>query len=336
LKAIGRKVPLPLSDPNCLIELDLPTPEVGPRDLLVQVKAVGLNPVDYKRRLSTELTVLGWDAAGVVESVGDETSLFKVGDEVFYAGDVLREGCDSELHAVDERVVGKKPKSLSFEQAAAMPLTTITAWECMFERLGISKRAEDNSGKSVLIIGGAGGVGSIAIQIAKKVAGLKVIATASRDETVKWCKEMGADETIDHRKAFKDEFEAKGLPETDYILCFNSTEKHVLNMADVIRPQGRICTIVETADDQPVNVNLFQLKSVGFMWELMFTRTIFQTEDMIEQHRLLNEASALFDAGALRSTLTVTYDEFSPESFKKAHALLEQGTCIGKIVIGGI
>ena len=341
MKAIGLYKALPIEDSNSLVEVELPVPEPGKRDLLVQVKSIGINPVDYKIRQRTEgelnePKILGWDVAGVVTEAGAETSLFKVGDEVYYAGDITRPGCNSEFHIVDERIVGKKPASLTFNEAAAMPLTTITAWEALFDRLNIDKDPAVNNGKSVLIIGGAGGVGSIATQIAKKVAGLNVIATASREKSRQWCFEMGASETINHHNAFKEEFENKNLPEVDYILCFNSMEKHMQNMADVIKAQGTICTIVETPNNEPVNINLFQGKSVGIIWELMFTRTLFQTEDMQEQNKLLNEVSTLLDKGILTTTMTKTLEGLSPQNFKQAHATLEKGDNIGKIVIGGI
>lgn len=341
MKAIGIYKYLPVEDSECLVELEMPTPKPSGRDLLVRVKAVSVNPVDVKVRQRTkgELTeprILGWDVAGVVTAVGNEVSLFKVGDEVYYAGDIIRPGCDSEYQLVDERIVGRKPGTLSFEEAAAMPLTTITAWEALFDRLGVKRSAAENAGKSVLIIGGAGGVGSIAIQLAKKVAGLRVIATASRAESAEWCPEMGADEIINHHQSFKDQFEQAGLDEVEYILCCNSTERHIQNMADTIKPQGKICTIVETENNQPVNINLFQGKSVALMWELMFTRPMYQTPDMQEQHHLLNEAARLLDEGILRTTQTEHYGPLTAENLRQAHAKLETGSMIGKLVLSGI
>jgi zinc-binding alcohol dehydrogenase family protein len=271
----------------------------------------------------------------VVEDVGSEVSLFKKGDHVFYAGDITRPGCNSQYHVVDERIVGRKPTSLSFEQSAAMPLTTITAWEALFDRLGVEKDAAAVSGeKSVLVIGGAGGVGSIAIQLAKKVAGCKVIATASRDETAEWCRKFGADEIINHHRSFAEEFKRIGADDVDYILCFNSTEKHIQNMADVIKPQGKICTIVETKDNQPININAFQAKSVGFMWELMFTRSMFKTPDMQSQHDLLNETARLLDDGVLKTTMAENYGLLTAENLRKAHGKIESGSMIGKLVLG--
>jgi len=342
MKAIGFYQFLPVENPESLVAVEVPTPEPGGRDLLVRVKAVSVNPVDVKIRsrqetVETEPRIIGWDVAGVVENVGSEVSLFKTGDEVYYAGDITRPGCNSQYHLVDERIVGHKPASLSFEQAAAMPLTTITAWEALFDRLGVEKNASAKQApQSVLIIGGAGGVGSIAIQLAKKVAGCKVIATASRDETAAWCRKLGADEIIDHHKPFAEEFKRIGAGEVDYILCFNSTEKHVQNMADVIKPQGKICTIVETKDNQPLNINAFQGKSVGFMWELMFTRSMFKTPDMQAQHDLLDEAARLIDEGLLKTTMTENYGPLTAENLRQAHGRLESGTMIGKLVLSGI
>ncbi len=342
MKAIGFYQFLPVDNPESLVEVDMPDPEPGARDLLVRVKAVSVNPVDVKVRsrqktVEAEPKIIGWDAAGVVESIGNDVSLFKVGDEVYYAGDITRPGCNSQYHLVDERIVGRKPASLSFEQAAAMPLTTITAWEALFDRMSVEKNAPaEQNRKSVLVIGGAGGVGSIAIQLAKKLAGCTVIATASREDSAGWCRKLGADEIINHHKPFVDEFKRIGADEVDYILCFNSTEKHIQNMADVIKPQGKLCTIVETKDSQPVDISLFQAKSVGFMWELMFTRPMFKTPDMQAQHELLNEAGQLLDEGILKNTMTENYGPLTAENLRKAHGKIESGSMIGKLVLSGI
>ena len=342
MKAIGFYKALPAEDPSSLVEVNVPDPAPQGRDLLVRVQAVSVNPVDTKVRLRqegvlSEPRIPGWDAAGVVEAVGSDVSLFKKGDAVYYAGDISRPGCDSQYHLVDERIVGRKPASLSFEQAAAMPLTTITAWEALFDRLGVAAPASGaGRPRSVLIIGGAGGVGSIAVQLAKKKAGLTVIATASREESAAWCRKLGADEIIDHHKPFAAEFKRLGADEVDYILCFNSTEMHIRNMADVIRPQGRICTIVETKNSQPLNINLFQRKSVGFMWELMFTRPLFQTSDMQAQHDLLDEAGRMLDEGLLTTTLTENFGPLTAENLRRAHQKVESGRMIGKLVLSGM
>ena len=342
MKAIGFYQYLPVDNSESLVEVDLLDPVPSDRDLLVRVKAVSVNPVDTKVRMRqedvlTDPRIPGWDAAGVVEAVGSSVSLFKEGDDVYYAGDITRPGCDSQYHLVDERIAGHKPAALSSEQAAAMPLTTITAWEALFDRLGVeSLPAADGNHKTVLIIGGAGGVGSIAIQLAKKKAGLDVIATASREDSAEWCRKLGADEIINHHEPFAEEFKRIGADQVDYILCFNSTEMHIQNMADVIRPQGKICTIVETKDSRPVNINLFQGKSVGFMWELMFTRSMFKTPDMQAQHDLLNEAGRMLDEGQLKTTMTENYGPLTAENLRLAHGRIESGSMVGKLVLSGM
>jgi NADPH2:quinone reductase len=339
MKAVGLYKYLSIENPESLIDLEIPKPEARGRDLLVRVKAVSVNPVDTKVRspkekVETEPKILGWDAAGVVEAVGEEASLFSPGDEVYYAGSITRQGCDAEYHLVDERIVGRKPRNLTFEEAAAMPLTTITAWEAFFDRMGIARSGND--GKSLLIIAGAGGVGSIGIQIAKKLAGLHVIATASRGESEAWCRELGADEVINHREPFKQEFQRISADEVDYILCAANTELHLQNMADVIKPQGKLCLIVGAKGGQPVPINLFQSKSVALCWELMFTRAQYQTPDMQAQHDLLNETAALLENGTLRHTLKENAGPLNAENLRQAHARLESGSMIGKLALSGI
>jgi zinc-binding alcohol dehydrogenase family protein len=341
MKAVGLYKYLPITDPESLLDLEVPKPEPHGRDLLVRVRAVSVNPVDTKVRapkekVETEPKILGWDAAGVVEAVGEEASLFSAGDEVYYAGSIVRQGCDSEYHLVDERIVGRKPRNLSFEQAAAMPLTTLTAWEALFDRMGASRRPEDNHGKSFLVIAGAGGVGSIAIQIAKQVAGLRVIATASRPETEAWCREMGADEVVNHRRPLKEELQRIGAGEVDYVLCAASTEEHLQNMADVVRPQGKVCLIVGVKGGQPVPISPFQGKSAAICWELMFTRSTFQTPDMQAQHDILEEAAHLLEEGVLVHTMRESYGPLNAASLRQAHATLESGRMIGKLVLSGI
>jgi zinc-binding alcohol dehydrogenase family protein len=340
MKAIATYQYQPTTAPDCFVEVDLDMPQPGARDLLVRVKAVSVNPVDYKVRTSlkekqAEPRILGWDAAGTVEAVGANVTLFKPGDEIYYAGSILRPGSDSEYQLVDERIVGKKPTTLSFEEAAALPLTTLTAWEALFERLGIEpQKTLKNQASTVLIIGGAGGVGSIAIQLAKQIAGLQVIATASRPETIAWCKKLGSDRTINHRHSFKPELEQLGIQDIDYILCFNDTEQHLQNMADVIKPQGKICSIVETKN--PLNMNLFQWKSVTFAWEFMYTKPVYTTNDMQSQHDILNRVAEFVDQGVLRTTLTENLGTLNSANLAKAHALVESGTAIGKTVLSGI
>ncbi|MEJ7806863.1 MAG: zinc-binding alcohol dehydrogenase family protein [Telluria sp.] len=272
-----------------LHDIDLPMPEAGARDLVVRVEAISVNPVDYKMRGAAPEGdaphVLGWDVAGVVTAVGSEVSLFKVGDAVFYAGSIARQGANSAFHVVDERIVGRKPATLDFAQAAALPLTSITAWEALFERLGVSASGADQ-GKSILIIGGAGGVGSMAIQLAKKLAQLTVVATASRPESAAWCKALGADHVVDHHGDLVAQLAALGTPAVDFILCLNDTDQHFAAMAAAIAPQGKICSIVQNVG--PLAVQELFAKSATLVYELMFTRAMFGTADMIEQHKLLD------------------------------------------------
>ncbi len=337
MKAVGFYRYLPIDDPESLLDLELPAPTPAGRDLLVEVKAIAVNPVDYKSRaprpqVETAAKILGWDAAGVVKAVGPDATLFRPGDAVYYAGSRTRPGCDSELHLVDERIAGRKPRSLGFAEAAALPLTTLTAWEALFDRLGISRTGAD-AGRAVLIIGGAGGVGSIAIQLAKRLARLTVVATASRPESATWVRGLGADEVIDHTQDLAAQLGALGRPDVDYILCLNSTDHHFPAFAPVIKPQGKICAIVST--QKPVDLAPLMAKSVTFAWELMFTRPMFQTADMRAQHDLLDEAAGLIEAGVLATTVTTRLGAINAANLRRAHALLEGGHVIGKIVLEG-
>ena len=337
MKAVALYKYLPISDAESLLDVDLPKPAPQGRDLLVAVRAVAVNPVDTKVRkpkpqVEKQPRVLGWDAAGVVEAVGPQATLFKPGDEVFYAGDITRQGSNSEYQLVDERIVGCKPKNLGFAEAAALPLTAITAWEGLFDRLRISHAGADR-GKSLLIVGGAGGVGSIAIQIARRVAGLKVVATASRPETIAWCRDLGADVVVDHRGDLAANLKAQGIGAVDYILCCNDTDQHFPALAEAIAPQGTICTIVENA--RPLPVELLKSKSAAFAWEFMFTRAMYQTPDMVEQHRLLDRVAALVEDGTLRTTLKGLVGTINAANLKRAHAELESGKAIGKLVLEG-
>jgi zinc-binding alcohol dehydrogenase family protein len=336
MKAIGVTRYLPITNPESLLDLNLPEPKPEGREILVRVHAVSVNPVDTKVRAPKDTVesaprVLGWDAAGVVEAVGPEATLFKAGDGVYYAGSIERPGCNSELHAVDERIVGSKPKSLDFAEAAALPLTALTAYEGLFERLGIDSSGR-HAGASLLVIGGAGGVGSIATQLAR-LAGLQVIATASRDESRAFCERMGASHLIDHRKSLPEQIRALGLLHVDYILNTADTAGHWEAMAEVIRPLGRICSIVESKT--PVDLTRLMRKSVSFSWELMFTRSLFKTEDMIRQHELLNEVAAWVDKGRLRSTMTERVSPINAANLRAAHEKLESGRMIGKLVLSG-
>ncbi len=335
MKAVGFKTSLPIKATDSFIEFDAPKPTPAAHELLVKIQAISVNPVDYKiRQNAAKETVLdtpkiiGWDAAGMVEAVGENVSLFQPGDTVFYAGDITKQGCNAEYQVIDERIVGRKPATLTVEAAAAMPLTSLTAWEILFDRIHINP--EKDKGKSILIIGGAGGVGSIAIQLAKKIAGLKVIATASRPETVEWCKKFGADIVVNH-KDLVNEVHNAGLKFVDFILDFVDVNMYWDAMVELIKPQGHIASI--TGSSVPVALNKLKNKSASFSWEFMYTRSSFQTEDMIEQHNILNKIADLLDDGTLTSTLSQTHNGLTVENLKQVHALLESGKAIGKVVI---
>ena len=337
MKAIGLTRYLPISDPQALVDVEIDKPAASGHDLLVKVEAIAVNPVDTKVRAPKDKVedaprVLGWDAAGTVAAVGPDVTLFKVGDPVFYAGSITRPGANSEFHLVDERIVGHKPASLDFPNAAALPLTAITAWEALFDRLGVSPKGDD-AGRSVLIIGGAGGVGSIGIQLAKVLAGLTVIATASRPESEAWCRRLGADHIIDHRADIPAQLRKLGFDAVDYILCYNDPDRHFPAMAEAIAPQGKICSIVENAGELPVGA--LKSKSATFVWEFMFTRAMFGTPDMIAQHRLLNEVARLIDAGRLQTTVGENLGTINAANLRRAHAQLEGGQTIGKLVLSG-
>ncbi|TLD70311.1 zinc-binding alcohol dehydrogenase family protein [Phragmitibacter flavus] len=334
MKAVGYRRSLPVSDPDCLLDVTLPDPVAKGRDLLVQVKAVSVNPVDAKQRKRAEpaegeIAVLGYDAAGVVVAVGDEVTLFKPGDEVWYAGSIARPGTNSELHVVDERIAGRKPKSLDFAHAAALPLTTITAWELLFDRLRIPKDREDH-GQSLLIVGAAGGVGSILTQLARRLTGLKVIGTASREETQAWVKELGAHEVIDHRKPLSQELKRVGIDSVTHVAGLTHTDQHIGEIVESLAPFGNLALI----DDPAVfDVKLLKRKALSLHWELMFTRSLFQTADMVRQHEMLNEAADLVDAGVLRTTFGEHLGEINAANLKRAHELIESNTAKGKMVL---
>jgi NADPH2:quinone reductase len=337
MKAVGLYRYLPIDHPEALLDLDVPAPTATGRDLLVDVKAISVNPVDYKMRapkdqVETTPRILGWDVAGVVKAVGTDVTLFKPGDAVYYAGARMRQGGNSQLHLVDERIVGRKPATLGFAETAALPLTTLTAWEGLFERIAISK-AGAHAGRTILIIGGAGGVGSIAIQLAKQLARLTVIATASRPESSSWVRRLGADHVVDHTKDLVPQLAALGTPEVDYVLCLSSVEPYVPAFPAIVAPQGRICAIVGTT--KPLDLGSLMAKSVTFAWELMFTRPAYQTPDMIVQHEILDDAAALIEKDVLRTTMTANLGPINAANLKRAHAMLEGGHVIGKLVLEG-
>jgi NADPH2:quinone reductase len=336
VKAVGYKKPLPIADSESLLDIDIAVPEVKGRDLLIEVKAVSVNPVDVKVRANakpegTEYKVLGWDAAGIVKQAGQEASLFKAGDEVFYAGSIARQGTNAELHVVDERIVGKKPASLNFAHAAALPLTSITAWELLFDRFGVRPGKPADAG-TILIIGGAGGVGSILIQLARRLTGLTVVATASRPETQQWCRDLGADHVIDHAKPFAEQLRSIGLNEVEYIASLTATDIHYPGVVEVLAPQGKIGVI---DDPKTIDAKPLKRKAASLHWEFMFARPVFETHDILAQHLLLNEVSELVDAGLIRTTASDVLGTINAANLKKAHALIESGRARGKLVLEG-
>lgn len=335
MKAVGLTRYLPIENPESLVDVVVEKPRATGRDILVKVFAISVNPVDTKVRAPKDRVeevpkILGWDVAGIVEEAGPNCSLFRPGDEVFYAGSIARQGGNSEYHLVDERIVGRKPTSLNFAEAAALPLTSITAWEALFTRMSISQDSGANEGKSLLIIGAAGGVGSIAIQLAKQ-AGLIVIGTASRPETVDWVKSMGADYTINHHEPLLPQLEAIGFSSVPYIFCLNALEKHWAGISEAVSPQGVVCAIDDPTS--PLNLKLLKQKSATFVWEFMFTRSLYETDDMIEQHLLLNQIADAVDHQKLKTTLAEVLGPISAEHLRQAHKLLESNKTIGKVVL---
>lgn len=339
MKAIAFTRPLPIDAPDSLVELDLPQPEFGPRDLLVNVRAVSVNPVDTKVRgarhqgsvsdSSGKPRILGWDAAGVVVAKGAAVTAFDVGDEVWYSGELDRPGSDAEYQAVDERLVGRKPKSIGFAEAAALPLTSITAWELLFDRFGIR---EGESGASLLVSGAAGGVGSILVQLARRLTELTIVATASRPETVEWVKQMGAHHVIDHTKPIAAQLSGLSVPPVKYVASLTATARNFPQLVEVLAPEGKVGVI-----DDPATLDVVRLKrkAASLHWEFMFARSMWKTPDMAAQGRLLNRVSELIDRGELRSTQTQTFSPINVENLKKAHALAESGKAIGKVTLSG-
>ena len=337
MKAIALTHYLPIDDPQSLLDVELPTPVATGHDVLVRVEAISVNPVDTKIRspkpqVEAQPKVLGYDAAGVVEAVGAGVTLFQPGDEVYYAGDVTRPGSNAQFQLVDERLVGRKPATLDFAEAAALPLTVVTAWELLFDRMPFSIDAEGND-RSLLIIGGAGGVGSIAIQLARH-AGFTVIATASRPQTIAWCKSMGAHHVIDHRQPLAPQLESLGYRQVDAVLNLADTDRYWEAIGELIAPLGHVGLIVEPSGLLKIG-DPYKAKSVGIHWEMMFARSRFKTPDMIEQHRILNRVSSLIDAGELRTTHSETLGAINAASLREAHRRLESGSTIGKLVLAG-
>lgn len=336
MRAIGYQIAQSIDAATALVDFDLPRPEPMGRDILVEVKAVSVNPVDTKIRASAkpepgQWKVLGWDAAGIVAAVGPDATLFQPGDAVFYAGAINRPGTNAEYHIVDERIVGAKPASLDFASAAALPLTSITAWEMLFDRLEVT-RPITGAANAIVIIGGAGGVGSIAIQIARALTDLTVIATASRPETQEWVKGLGAHHVIDHRKPLAAQVASLGIGQPAFVFSTTNTDDHLGEIVELIAPQGRFGLI-----DDPKELNALPLKrkSVSLHWELMFTRSLYTTADIEKQHELLTRIGALVDDGKIKSTLNENFGTINAENLKRAHELIESGKAKGKSVLAG-
>lgn len=335
MKAVGYKVPGPIAEDASLVDIDLPRPVAEGGDILVEVKAVSVNPVDYKIRSSTppadgDWKVLGWDAAGIVQEVGPDVTQFAVGDEVYYAGSLIRPGTNAEFHLVDARIVGRKPASLDWAEAAALPLTTLTAWEAMFDRLDVTKPVPGAA--AILIIGGAGGVGSIAIQIARQRTDLIVISTASRPETQEWVKGLGAHHVIDHSRPLAPQIAELNIGAPAFVFSTTHTEQHASDIAELIAPQGRFGFI---DDPKALDVMLLKRKAVSIHHELMFTRSLYGTPDMDEQGKILNSLAVLVDDGKIRTTLTEKLSPINAANLKTVHALIESGAARGKIVLEG-
>jgi zinc-binding alcohol dehydrogenase family protein len=337
MKAIGYQNKLPADDPQALVDITLPDPVAQGRDLLVEVRAVSVNPVDTKVRKSAKpeagaWKVLGWDATGIVKAVGPDVTLFKPGDRVWYAGSIARAGSNSELHLVDERIVGHMPTSLEFGPAAALPLTGLTAWEMLFDRMQVPTD-DSGKGKTLLVIGASGGVGSILVQLARQLTQLTIIGTASRLETQDWVRELGAHHVIDHSKPLAEEIKQAGLPAPDYVASLTHSDQHFDQVVEAIAPQGKYSLIDDPTT--PIDILKFKRKAVSLHWELMFTRALFETADMIEQHRILDRLAELVDAGTIRTTANENYGRINAENLRRAHAMIESNRARGKIVLEG-
>ena len=340
MKAIGYNQSLPISNPLSLVDIELPQPTASGYDLLVSVKSVAVNPVDYKIRQNVEpatdeYKVLGWDAVGEVIATGELVSNYKPGDMVFYAGDLNRQGGNAQYQLVDERIVGHKPKSLSDSEAAALPLTAITAWELLFERLAIKQQQPDSKEQSsdiILIVGAAGGVGSILVQLANVLTGATVIATASRESSAEWVKKLGADYVIDHSKPLKEQIEQLNIGQVTHVASLTHTDSYLDSYVDLLVPMGKIALI---DDPKSLDINKLKLKSFSLHWEFMFTRSMFQSTDINEQSHLLNKVSDLIDQGYIQTTVGKNLGIINAKNLRAAHEELESGKSIGKIVLQG-
>ena len=337
MRAVGFNAPQPITAETSLIDIDLPMPEAAGRDLLVEIKAVSVNPVDTKVRASAPVEpgqhrVLGYDAAGVVKAVGSDVKLFKPGDEVYYAGAINRPGTNAQFHLVDERIVGFKPKTLSFEEAAALPLTAITAYETLFHRMKVQDKVP-GAWNAVLVIGGAGGVGSIAIQLLRELSDVTVIGTGSRPETQAWIKDLGAHHVLDHSKPLAKQLAELAIGAPGFAFSTTHTDQHIKDVLELIAPQGRFALIDDPKE--AMDIRPFKSKALSIHWEMMFARPVWQTADMIEQHKLLNHVAELVDAGKIRTTLSETLGPINASNLKKAHAMIESNRTKGKLVLSG-
>ena len=338
MKAVAYLQPLPIDHIDALLDADLPEPEPSGHDLRVRVAAVSVNPVDTKIRRGAKPAagqpkVLGWDAVGVVDAVGDAVTLFKPGERVWYAGDITRAGSNAELQCVDERIVGRAPATLSDAQAAALPLTAITAWELLFDRFGVTPETRG----TLLVVGGAGGVGSVLIQLARQLTGLAVVATASRAATQDWVRQLGAHQVIDHRQPLAAQVQrlvdGGQIAPVTHVASLTQTDQHWDQLVELLAPQGKIGLIDDPAS--PLDVMQLKRKSLSLHWELMFTRSLFHTADIQRQHELLNRVAELVDAGRVRSTLAQHFGTINAANLRRAHAQIESGTTLGKIVLEG-
>ncbi|PAU86883.1 NADPH:quinone reductase [Pseudomonas sp. WN033] len=335
MKAVGYLEAGAIERADALIDLELPMPSPGPRDLLVKVAAIAVNPVDTKIRRnrapqSGQAEVLGWDAVGIVEAVGAEVESFKPGDRVFYAGAINRPGCNAEYHLVDERIVGRAPQSLSDAEAAALPLTSITAWELLFDRLGVLEGG--GAGQTLLVMGGAGGVGSILVQLARQLTALTVVATASRPQSIDWVKDLGAHQVIDHNQPLLPQLQALGIEQVDLVASLTHTSEHFDQYVECLAPQGKLGLI---DDFDSLDILKLKPKSLSLHWEFMYTRSLHQTPDMAEQGRLLSRVAGLIEQGTLRTTLGEHYGNINAANLMRAHRLLESHQARGKIVLEG-
>ncbi|MEV5894377.1 zinc-binding alcohol dehydrogenase family protein [Nonomuraea fuscirosea] len=335
MRAVAYRKSLPLDDGESLVDVELPVPEPGPTDLLVRVEAVAVNPVDYQTRRDTdpggEPKVLGWDAAGTVVATGDRAELFGPGDEVYYAGAFDRPGCDSQYHVVDERLVARKPATLTFTEAAALPLTSLTAWEGLFERLGLRHAPLERTG-ALLVTAAAGGVGSMVVQLAGALTSLTVIGTASRPETVEFARRMGAHHLVDHHEPLPPQVAEVAPDGLDLVFSTAGTDRNLPMYAEMLRPFGSI-VVVDDHDTLPVGV--LQSKSISLHWELMFTRSLFRTPDQIAQHHILTQVARLVDRGVLTTTATRDLGRIDAAHLREAHRIMESGTAVGKVTLTG-